>query len=169
MAPSPARCLPGAPAASTEQLTLGFDDLAPILPSTNAATIPASSCIFCRHADPTVNTVVQQCRTMYVRLDNFPASHGHLEIVPFRHVESFFDLTQQEIKDFTALMTWVRPYLERNFSPDGYTVGINDGPAAGQTVNHLHIHVIPRHFGDVEDPRGGIRRIFAGCNPDNWR
>lgn len=125
-------------------------------------------CIFCRPNDDHVNAIVGRCNTMYARLDNFPAHKGHIEIVPFRHVDSFFDLTTEEIIDFYNLSKSMREYLDEKFAPDGYTIGINDGPAAGRTVPHLHVHIIPRKFGDVPDPRGGIRRMFPDCNPDSW-
>lgn len=158
------------------QLALGLEGLQSVNPLRNNAPIcasvanqPTQTCIFCRHADPAVNTVVSQRKTMYARLDNFPASPGHIEIVPFRHVTSFFDLTNAESKDFHALARWAYQFLALHYKPDGYTIGVNDGAAAGQTIEHLHVHVIPRHNGDVADARGGIRRIFPNCNPDNWR
>jgi diadenosine tetraphosphate (Ap4A) HIT family hydrolase len=104
-----------------------------------------------------------------VRRDNFPATDGHVEIVPKRHVVSFFDLTRRELDDAFALLKKARHEIAQMASdPDGYTIGVNEGEAAGRTVDHLHIHVIPRRKGDVDDPRGDIRRIFPHCNPDAW-
>ena len=84
----------------------------------------------------------------WVIRDGFPVSPGHTLIIPKRHVGSFFDLVQAQA-DIAA-----------EFLPAGYNVGINDGAAAGQTVPHLHIHLIPRFQGDVPDPRGGVRWVI---------
>ncbi|MGV9675152.1 HIT family protein [Nocardia sp. NPDC003482] len=129
---------------------------------------PDPSCIFCRHADPSVNTVVRTRGTMYARWDNFPASKGHIEIVPFRHILSFFDMTDREARDLHLLAHSVKTTLDNLYQPDGFTIGVNDGSAAGRTVPHLHLHIIPRWHGDVPDPRGGIRRVFDDCDPDSW-
>jgi diadenosine tetraphosphate (Ap4A) HIT family hydrolase len=92
--------------------------------------------------------------------DVFPVSPGHTLIIPRRHVESYFDLTNQEREDMTALMIRVRSKLKDEFNPIGFNIGINEGFAAGQTVSHINMHVIPRYKGDVAEPRGGIRWIF---------
>lgn len=126
------------------------------------------SCIFCRHWDSDVNTIVRRRGTMYARLDNFPASRGHIEIVPFRHILSFFDMTDTETRDLHVLAQYMRNFLDTKYRPDGFTIGVNDGSAAGRTVPHLHMHIIPRWHGDVPDPRGGIRRVFVECDPDSW-
>nr|MDT0660927.1 HIT family protein [Micromonospora sp. DSM 115978] len=128
----------------------------------------SADCLFCRQDDARLNRISHQNATCFARLDNFPASEGHTEIVPKRHVESFFELTPEELKDAYALILTVRVDLSRRFQPQGYTIGINEGRAAGRSVDHLHIHVIPRWFGDVEDPAGGIRQILPNCDPDAW-
>lgn len=125
-------------------------------------------CIFCQLHRPDVNKIMHQNKTFYVRYDNFPAAAGHVEVVPKRHVESFFELTARELKDAYALIQAAQKQISKEHHPDGYTIGINEGRAAGRTVDHLHIHLIPRHFGDVEDPRGGIRRAAPNCDPDAW-
>ncbi|NJP99572.1 HIT family protein [Streptomyces zingiberis] len=117
---------------------------------------------------PDLNRIVQQNKTFYVRNDNFPAAPGHVEVVPKRHVESFFELTPRELKDAYALILAARKKIMDEYRPDGFTIGVNEGRAAGRTVDHLHIHLIPRHFGDVEDPRGGIRQAVPNCDPDVW-
>ena len=96
--------------------------------------------------------------------DHYPVNRGHLLLVPRRHIETWFDATEEEQ---TALLTAlddaveiIESHLDRK--PDGYNIGFNVGEAAGQTVMHLHLHVIPRFHGDIEDPRGGIR----GAIPD---
>jgi len=92
--------------------------------------------------------------------DSFPVSPGHTLIIPKRHVGSFFDVSGGERTAMLALLDRAKLGLDDEFHPDGYNVGINDGAAAGQTVPHLHLHLIPRYAGDSADPRGGVRWIF---------
>jgi diadenosine tetraphosphate (Ap4A) HIT family hydrolase len=85
---------------------------------------------------------------------------GHTLIIPRRHVGSVFDLTHEELLDLHALVVKARERLLKDLHPDAFNIGLNDGPAAGQTVPHAHIHLIPRKTGDVPDPRGGVRWII---------
>ena len=119
-----------------------------------------TTCIFCAQDDPALNRIVAENGSCFARFDNFPAAAGHIEVVPKRHVESFWDLSAEEVADAYDLLAIVRKGLEQTYHPDGYTIGVNEGRAAGRTVDHLHIHLIPRHLGDVADPRGGVRCIF---------
>lgn len=96
---------------------------------------------------------------MVVR-DAYPVSPGHTLVIPTRHIGSFFELDEAERAALLALLDRARGRLELEFKPDGYNIGINDGAAAGQTVPHLHIHLIPRYTGDRPDPRGGVRWII---------
>ncbi len=95
-------------------------------------------------------------------LDAFPVSEGHILVVPKKHVTSLYDLPPIEQASLWQLVSEVRGYLSDIMHPDGFNIGINDGQAAGQTVMHAHIHVIPRRIGDDPDPRGGIRRVITG-------
>lgn len=92
--------------------------------------------------------------------DMYPASEGHTLILPRRHVLSVFELDGEEWDELWDLVGAVRDDLHTRLRPDGFTVGINDGIAAGQTIEHAHVHVIPRHLGDVADPTGGLRGIL---------
>ena len=92
--------------------------------------------------------------------DNYPVSPGHALLIPKRHVPAWFDATEEEQKELVHAIGNTRLLIEDAHSPDGYNIGINSGAAAGQTVPHLHIHVIPRYAGDVEDPRGGVRWVL---------
>lgn len=92
--------------------------------------------------------------------DGYPISKGHALVVPKRHVASIFNLSDGELTDLWSLVSVVRQRLVFEFTPDAMNIGVNDGGAAGQTVPHAHIHVIPRYSGDVEDPRGGVRWIL---------
>jgi diadenosine tetraphosphate (Ap4A) HIT family hydrolase len=92
--------------------------------------------------------------------DIYPVSPGHCLIIPKRHITSFFDATREEQATLLSLLVEMQKILVNEYNPDGFNVGINVGEAAGQTVMHLHIHLIPRYAGDQSDPRGGVRRIF---------
>ena len=92
--------------------------------------------------------------------DGFPVSLGHTLIIPRRHVASIFDTTPEEQAAMLRLLKLAKVDLDHQFRPAGYNVGINDGCAAGQTVSHLHVHLIPRYEGDRDDPRGGVRWVL---------
>ena len=99
--------------------------------------------------------------------DGFPISPGHTLIIPRRHVGSFFDIDANERDALFALLDEAKRRLDKEFKPDGYNIGINDGPSAGQTIAHLHIHLIPRYQGDRTDPRGGVRWLIPE-KADYW-
>jgi diadenosine tetraphosphate (Ap4A) HIT family hydrolase len=92
--------------------------------------------------------------------DRYPVSPGHTLIVPRRLVATWFDATREEQVAILDLVDAVKAALDAELTPDGYNVGFNAGEAAGQTVMHLHVHVIPRFRGDVADPRGGVRYVI---------
>ena len=92
--------------------------------------------------------------------DGFPVSPGHALIIPKRHVSSFFDLSKEERQDLLNLADSVKRILEERYHPDGYNIGINVGEAAGQSIFHVHMHLIPRYQGDVPRPRGGVRGVI---------
>lgn len=94
--------------------------------------------------------------------DAYPASPGHALVVPRRHIADYFDCTDEEKAALWAAVDRVREMLAVSHRPDGFNIGINVGAAAGQTVFHCHVHVIPRHHGDVPDPRGGVRHAVMG-------
>ena len=92
--------------------------------------------------------------------DGFPVSPGHALIIPKRHVASFFDLTKDEQQDMLKLVDSVKSIIDEKYHPDGYNVGVNIGEAAGQSIFHVHMHLIPRYKGDVSNPRGGVRGVI---------
>lgn len=100
--------------------------------------------------------------SFYGCFDKYPVTKGHLLIIPRRHVESLFDLTDAERMALFALVEAGRDFLTETHAPDGFNFGINQGKAAGQTVPHLHLHIIPRYQGDMEDPEGGVRGVIPG-------
>ena len=92
--------------------------------------------------------------------DGFPVSTGHTLIIPKRHIGSWFEIDAEEQLGLLDLLTRAKIVLQDQLNPDGYNIGINDGSAAGQTVPHLHMHLIPRYKDDQDDPRGGVRWII---------
>lgn len=92
--------------------------------------------------------------------DGYPLSPGHCLVIPRRHISDYFKLTVEEQTAIWALVSDLKTKLANERSPDGFNVGINMGAAAGQTVWHAHVHLIPRYAGDVEDPRGGVRWVI---------
>ncbi|MCL4745037.1 MAG: HIT family protein [Burkholderiaceae bacterium] len=100
-------------------------------------------------------------------LDAYPISPGHSLVVPKRHIASFFEATANERAAILALIDEAKERTSAEHRPDGYNIGINDGEAAGQTVAHLHVHLIPRYAGDVADPRGGLRWVIPE-RADYW-
>ena len=115
------------------------------------------SCLFCEVPESEILVDHDLC---FARWDKFPVSPGHLLIIPKRHFESVFDATADEFKAFHEVLALARQVIKKEFQPHGYNIGVNDGPAAGQSVFHVHIHVIPRYKGDVEHPLGGVRGVI---------
>jgi len=114
-------------------------------------------CPFCAY-DP-ADIILTNGYSMAI-YDGFPVSPGHSLIVPKRHIASFFEATPGERAALFDMLAEMRGLLLEEYDPDGFNIGINDGTTAGQTVPHLHIHLIPRYAGDMADPRGGVRWIF---------
>ena len=100
-------------------------------------------------------------------MDAHPLTPGHSLIVPKRHVESFFDTTAAEREATLSLLDRAREHVCQTHRPSGYNIGINEGSAAGQSVHHLHVHLIPRFTGDSKDPRGGVRWVIPD-RADYW-
>lgn len=121
-------------------------------------------CAFCTL--PESRIIDASTLAMVVR-DAFPVSPGHTLVIPKRHVGSYFDLTELERQDLLSLLDKAKLVIDQEFTPDGYNIGINDGSAAGQTVPHLHIHLIPRYNADLPDPRGGVRWVIPE-KADYW-
>lgn len=113
-------------------------------------------CTFC---EPEREIIAQNAHAIAV-FDSFPVSPGHALILPRRHVGTIWELEPEEYSDCFTLVRNVRSVLESRFGPDGFNVGANCGEAAGQSVWHAHIHVIPRYKGDTPNPRGGVRHVI---------
>src|SRR3989338_329403 len=117
-----------------------------------------NDCLFCDSRQMEPRTVLG-VRYWFVILDKFPVGRGHALVILKRHHPDMFDLSWPEWKELQDVIGHTQEYLDEELEPDGYNVGVNCGQAAGQTVFHLHIHLIPRYKGDVENPRGGIRNF----------
>ena len=114
------------------------------------------SCIFCEHY--IMKNYILENELAFAIYDKYPVSKGHVLVIPKRHYASYFDATPEELTAINELIIQIKEILDE-LKPDGYNIGINVGEAAGQTVFHLHIHVIHRYSGDVDNPRGGIRKF----------
>ncbi len=116
-------------------------------------------CVFCE-ALKDKRRIIGENEHAFSIYDRYPVNEGHALIMPKRHVKSFFDLDQNEINDMFALAKKIKSTIDHDYHPDGYNLGINDGICSGQTVMHVHLHLIPRHEGDVPDPTGGVRGVI---------
>jgi len=117
---------------------------------------PNNPCLFCKDA----RGVSLQHELAYSARDSYPTSPGHTLVIPRRHVASFFELTAEEVAACMGLIQQEKALIDAEFHPDGYNIGVNVGPAAGQSIMHVHIHIIPRYKGDVANPQGGVRHVI---------
>ncbi len=116
------------------------------------------TCPFC-NPDSERELIVESA-TAFAIFDKFPVSNGHALIIPKKHCDDYFDLTFREQSACMFMLNTVKEILKKKLNPDGFNVGINISEAAGQTVPHVHIHLIPRYKGDVKEPRGGVRGVI---------
>lgn len=116
-----------------------------------------SSCPFCTLP---AERIIQENEHAVLVLDAYRVSQGHSLIIPKKHVASWFDIATAERDSMMTLLDRAREKIISETAPDGFNIGINDGAAAGQTVPHLHMHLIPRYAHDQPDPRGGIRWVI---------
>lgn len=117
----------------------------------------SSTCPFCH---PNRDLVWLNADIALVLWDTYPISKGHSLIIPMQHVASVYELSAEDQTVLWSMVAEARQRLIKDLNPDGFNIGLNDGVAAGQTVPHAHIHLIPRYEGDVADPRGGVRWIL---------
>ena len=115
-----------------------------------------TACPFC-NAD---TDKIIESQLSFAIYDRFPVNPGHALIIPKRHTANYFELSWEEQADCFALLNRVKTILEEKYHPNGYNIGINVNETAGQTIHHMHIHLIPRYVGDVEEPRGGVRGVI---------
>jgi len=116
---------------------------------------PNNPCLFC-----TARGVTRENALAYATRDTYPVSPGHMLIIPRRHCADFFDLTPEELAACMELVLAEQRTLATEMKPDGYNVGVNVGTAGGQSIRHVHIHLIPRYAGDHPRPQGGVRQVL---------
>jgi len=113
-------------------------------------------CIFCNYYK---EDYIAENELVFAVYDKFPVNEGHILVIPKRHFANYFDATREEITAIFELTKECRKILEDKYNPDGYNIGVNVNYAGGQTIMHLHQHIIPRYEGDVDNPRGGLRKL----------
>jgi diadenosine tetraphosphate (Ap4A) HIT family hydrolase len=113
------------------------------------------NCPFC--GDP---SMVIENELAFAHYDSYPVNKGHCLIIPRRHVAEYFQATAGEKEAIWALVDEMKTIIDKQYQPDGYNIGVNVGKMAGQTIPHIHIHMIPRYKGDVENPQGGVRGVI---------
>lgn len=118
----------------------------------------SKGCIFCQLKN---DEIAIDGKLAFVFADNFPVTIGHSLIIPKRHFESFFDINDEELLEINSLIKLrKKQLLNQDKTIEGFNIGTNIGIAGGQSIFHVHIHLIPRRSGDVENPKGGIRGII---------
>jgi len=120
---------------------------------------PPPDCRFCRVAGG--EGIIAENPSAFAIEDRYPVTEGHLLVIPRRHFPDFFEMGRQELEAVFELVWHLKRRLaEADPRIQGFNLGVNSGRAAGQTVFHCHLHLIPRREGDVEDPRGGVRGVI---------
>ncbi len=120
---------------------------------------PNNPCLFCKLEKK--NFEIEN-ELAYASYDSYPVSNFHILIVPKRHVQNYFEMTDEEVLACNALIKKLKKKLEnKDNTIKGFNVGSNSGKVAGQSINHCHIHLIPRRSGDAKNPQGGVRSVIA--------
>ena len=114
-------------------------------------------CIFCKRIK---NQIMIEGELAFVSWDSYPVNPGHALVIPYRHVASYFDATDAEKAELWTLVDRAKAVIDEKHEPDSYNIGINIGYHAGQSIPHMHIHVMPRYQGDIENPKGGVRAVI---------
>jgi diadenosine tetraphosphate (Ap4A) HIT family hydrolase len=125
----------------------------------NALEVLVPGCPFCEIAKNKEAQLVSS-KAAFAFYDKYPVSLGHVLVVPQTHIGDLYDLKPTQLTSVWELVNETQKLLAERHSPDGFNIGVNTTEAAGQTVGHAHIHLIPRYLGDVKDPRGGIRWVL---------
>ena len=118
-----------------------------------------ADCVFC---NPDQFELLAEDSLSFAIYDSYPVSMGHCLVISKRHVSSWFEATQAEQIAILNMIAKCKSIVSEVYKPDGWNVGINIGSCAGQTVDHLHVHLIPRYENDVTDPTGGVRGVIPG-------
>ncbi|WP_416198472.1 MAG: Diadenosine tetraphosphate (Ap4A) hydrolase [Sporanaerobacter sp.] len=120
------------------------------------------SCLFCGRE---FLDIIAENELVFAIYDKYPVNLGHVLIIPKRHYASFYESTEEELIAIYEIVQKCKEIVDSKYKPTGYNIGININESAGQTIMHLHVHMIPRYDGDVEDPRGGIRNLKTQLVP----
>jgi diadenosine tetraphosphate (Ap4A) HIT family hydrolase len=115
-------------------------------------------CLFCSFE----RKIICENVSTFAVYDRFPVSNGHVLIIPKRHSENYFEMSQKEQISAWLMVNFIKSYIQKKYNVENFNVGFNVGTAAGQTIFHTHIHVIPRYSGDTPFPRGGVRNVISG-------
>jgi diadenosine tetraphosphate (Ap4A) HIT family hydrolase len=115
---------------------------------------------YCPFCNPPAERILCRNTLWYARADDFPVSPGHTLLIPFRHFSNIFNCSDDEGASFFEVLQDCRSFLDDNYHPDGYNIIVNSGEAAGQSVFHAHVHMIPRYAGDVKNPRERLRLLI---------
>ena len=116
-------------------------------------------CLFCKWKNEKEKVIFEN-ELAFARYDEFAVSPGHMLFITKRHCKDFFEATLEEKNAIFELIEIAKKMIDEKYNPDGYNIGMNCGIAAGQSVMHVHVHLIPRYKGDVENPRGGVRGVI---------
>lgn len=116
-------------------------------------------CLFCNWKN-NKDKIILENELVFAGFDEFAVTKGHMLFITKRHIKDFFESTPEEKEAIFDLMDQAKKMIDDKFHPTGYNIGMNCGKSAGQTVMHLHVHLIPRYDGDVENPRGGVRGVI---------
>ena len=120
---------------------------------------PNNPCLFCNTNN---KEYLIENDLAFATFDSYPVSKNHLLVIPKRHVENYFDLSNDEILACNEIIKLIKKKLEQDDQTiKGFNLGSNNGKAAGQSINHCHIHLIPRRLGDVDNPQGGVRAVIS--------
>jgi diadenosine tetraphosphate (Ap4A) HIT family hydrolase len=118
----------------------------------------SADCIFCLLQNNGERPIFARTANFFAIRDKYPVNVGHTLVIPARHVSRLVDLTVEEFAELREILRIVQADLSGDRA-EGFNIGVNEGEVAGQTVSHLHVHVIPRYKGDVDSPRGGVRNL----------
>lgn len=117
-----------------------------------------NNCFFCKSINN--KDFLLENELAVARFDDFPVNNGHLEVITKRHVKDWWQTTLEEKIAIFNLLDEAKKIIDERYNPDGYNIGMNLGEKAGQSIMHLHVHLIPRYDGDVKNPRGGVRTVI---------
>jgi diadenosine tetraphosphate (Ap4A) HIT family hydrolase len=118
-------------------------------------------CLFCEKYARKEGIIFEN-KTVYVINDGYPVSKGHCLVITKRHVLDYFQANKFELEDINEALTYMKKRIDKNHNPDGYNIGVNCGKLAGQSIMHLHVHLIPRYEFDCDNPKGGVRGVIPG-------